>query len=116
MFMWFRMATVSMQPWQIYLLYLIVYKSEPHTHYITLTIVLVYICYVFGFGTFNNDSTERTQAVDYRLVLTYLAETKQVLLKTRFMHLYNQPSLYIMLDIIGRLPIYTCPCISVVMM
>ncbi|KAJ0433121.1 hypothetical protein HanIR_Chr17g0866751 [Helianthus annuus] len=53
---------------------------------------------------------------DYRLVLTYLAEAKQVLLKIRFVHLYNQPSLYIMLDIIGRLPICTCPCIPVVMM
>ncbi|KAJ0447254.1 hypothetical protein HanLR1_Chr00c0301g0737081 [Helianthus annuus] len=63
MVMWFRMATVSMQPWQIYLLYLILYKSEPHNHFITLTTVLVYICYVFGFGTFNNASTERTKAV-----------------------------------------------------
>ncbi|KAF5813635.1 hypothetical protein HanXRQr2_Chr03g0101091 [Helianthus annuus] len=28
--MWFHMATVSMQPWRIYPLCLIIYKSEPH--------------------------------------------------------------------------------------
>ncbi|KAL9996301.1 hypothetical protein Hdeb2414_s0720g00939491 [Helianthus debilis subsp. tardiflorus] len=30
MVMWFHMATVSMQPWRIYPLCLIIYKSEPH--------------------------------------------------------------------------------------
>ncbi|KAF5786680.1 hypothetical protein HanXRQr2_Chr10g0443901 [Helianthus annuus] len=61
MVMWFHMATVSMQPWRIYLLCLIVYKSEPHNRFITSTTVLVYICYVFCFGTFNDASTERTK-------------------------------------------------------
>ncbi|KAJ0955086.1 hypothetical protein HanRHA438_Chr00c02g0843581 [Helianthus annuus] len=50
MVMWFHMATVSMQPWRIYPLCLIVYKSEPHNRFITSTTVLVYICYVFGFA------------------------------------------------------------------
>ncbi|MFS7905043.1 hypothetical protein Hanom_Chr01g00043121 [Helianthus anomalus] len=46
MVMWFHMATVSMQPWRIYPLCLIVYKSEPHNCFITSTTILVYICYV----------------------------------------------------------------------
>ncbi|MFS7897406.1 hypothetical protein Hanom_Chr00s008518g01741201 [Helianthus anomalus] len=46
MVMWFHMAIVSMQPWRIYPLCLIVYKSEPHNRFITSTTVLVYICYV----------------------------------------------------------------------
>ncbi|KAJ0729055.1 hypothetical protein HanLR1_Chr07g0248611 [Helianthus annuus] len=46
MVMWFHMATVSTQPWRIYPLCLIVYKSEPHNRFITSTTVLVYTCYV----------------------------------------------------------------------
>ncbi|KAJ0546465.1 hypothetical protein HanIR_Chr08g0361281 [Helianthus annuus] len=46
MVMWFHMTTVSMQPWRIYPLCLIVYKSEPHNRFVTSTIVLVYICYL----------------------------------------------------------------------
>ncbi|KAJ0884016.1 hypothetical protein HanPSC8_Chr10g0428551 [Helianthus annuus] len=64
MVMWFHMATVSMQPWRIYLLCLIVYKSEPHNRFITSTTVLVYICYVFCFGTFNDASTAHKNGFD----------------------------------------------------
>ncbi|MFS7937224.1 hypothetical protein Hanom_Chr05g00425091 [Helianthus anomalus] len=67
MVMWFHMTTVSMQPWRIYPFSLIVYKSEPHNYFVTPTTVLVYISYVFGFGTFNDANTERTKAVAFVL-------------------------------------------------
>ncbi|KAJ0850969.1 hypothetical protein HanPSC8_Chr13g0586921 [Helianthus annuus] len=50
MVMWFHMTTISMQPWRIYPLCLIVYKSEPHNHFITSTTVLIDICYVFCYN------------------------------------------------------------------
>ncbi|MFS7968778.1 hypothetical protein Hanom_Chr09g00801501 [Helianthus anomalus] len=56
------MATVNIQPWRIYPPCLIVYKSEPYNRFITSTTVL-YICYVFGFGTFNDARTHNSGTV-----------------------------------------------------
>ncbi|MFS7986285.1 hypothetical protein Hanom_Chr11g01008541 [Helianthus anomalus] len=52
-----------MQPWRIYPLCSIVYRSEPYNRFITSETVLVYICHVLGFGTFNDASIEPSKAV-----------------------------------------------------